>query len=230
MLASLMGSPTSTDDGDFHKQAKLPISVDKYNQESDVITTRDFPKCKPLPGARTLLSNLNQAKSASGEAISVALASGSLLWTYELKLKSEETKELLEHIPAENRILSFNPRMKGRSKKPAPDIFLLALQVLNEAREKSGENPILPAECLVFEDSIIGVEAGRRAGMRVVWVPHPDLASEYSRIEKDVLAGRTRVADGGDDGQLGKVDDGWAERIADLEQFNYETYGIRLPN
>lgn len=230
VLAKLMGSPTATDDGDFHEWAKLPISADEYNQESDLITVRDFPHCKPLPGARSLLSNLNQAKTASGGAISVALASGTVKWTYELKLLSAEVSELLELIPAENRIRSYDPRMAGKSKKPAPDIFLLALEVLNEAKAKSGEDPILPEECLVFEDSIIGVEAGRRAGMRVVWVPHPAIASEYAVIEKDVLAGRTRVVDGGDDSQLGNVDDGWAEKIADLEQFNYEKYGIKLPN
>ncbi|MBE3049202.1 HAD-IA family hydrolase, partial [Candidatus Bathyarchaeota archaeon] len=31
-----------------------------------------------------------------------------------------------------------------------------------------GEKAVTPAECLVFEDSVTGVEAGRRAGMRVV--------------------------------------------------------------
>ena len=49
--------------------------------------------------------------------------------------------------------------------------------------------PILPRECLVFEDSVPGVEAGRRAGMQVVWCPHPGLLKEYEGREELVLAG-----------------------------------------
>jgi beta-phosphoglucomutase family hydrolase len=44
--------------------------------------------------------------------------------------------------------------------KPFPDIFLRAAQVLETA----------PADCIVFEDSLTGVEAARAAGMRVVGV------------------------------------------------------------
>jgi pseudouridine-5'-monophosphatase len=81
----------------------------------------------------------------------------------------------------------------------------------------------------VFEDSVIGVEAGRRAGMRVVWVPHPDMAVEYREKQKLVLAGRTGLVDIGDSWQLGEVDDGWAECISSLEQFDYNKYGIVVP-
>jgi len=49
--------------------------------------------------------------------------------------------------------------------KPAPDIFLLAAQKLNAP----------PARCVVFEDAHVGIEAARRAGMKVVAVAstHP---------------------------------------------------------
>ncbi|MBC8002111.1 MAG: HAD family phosphatase, partial [Opitutaceae bacterium] len=42
--------------------------------------------------------------------------------------------------------------------KPAPDIYLRAAEML-------GANPL---DCIVFEDSIPGVEAARNAGMRVI--------------------------------------------------------------
>ncbi len=45
--------------------------------------------------------------------------------------------------------------------KPAPDVYL-------EAARRLGEDP---AACLVIEDSVNGVRAGRAAGMRVVLVP-----------------------------------------------------------
>ncbi len=42
--------------------------------------------------------------------------------------------------------------------KPAPDIFLLAAELLGVA----------PADCIVYEDGAPGLEAARRAGMRAV--------------------------------------------------------------
>lgn len=44
--------------------------------------------------------------------------------------------------------------------KPAPDLFLLAA-------EKMGVDP---QHCLVFEDSLLGIEAAERAGMQAVYI------------------------------------------------------------
>ncbi len=54
-----------------------------------------------------------------------------------------------------------------RRPKPAPDIFLMAADCLQTQ----------PANCIVFEDSMPGVEAARAAGMRVVGLqtPQPEL-------------------------------------------------------
>lgn len=49
--------------------------------------------------------------------------------------------------------------------KPAPDMFLLAA-------EKMG---VSPAECVVFEDAVLGLEAARRAGMASVLVRPPNV-------------------------------------------------------
>ena len=106
-------------------------------------------------------------------------------------------------------------------------MYLAALQSLNSTRDSDAE-PIMPNECLVFEDSVAGVEAGRRAGMRVIWVPHPDVAVEYQAKQKDVLAGRMGMFKLEDDSRLGEIDDGWAESIQSLEKFGYEKYGINV--
>ena len=49
----------------------------------------------------------------------------------------------------------------GLPSKPAPDVFLKAAKALNAS----------PESCLVLEDSIHGVQAGRNAGMTVCMVP-----------------------------------------------------------
>ena len=226
-----MGVPDSCNSDIFHDWAKLPISRDKFARESREQMSLNFPSCKPLPGAEKLLLNLSQARIASsGEKIELALASSTKTYTYELKISNPQIKKLLNSFRADRRILGEDSRIpKGRG-KPAPDIYLVALQALNSSVAGSSETPIMPNECLVFEDSVAGVEAGRRAGMRVVWVPHPDLWVEYKETERAILAGRSGMFEVGDDSQLGGIDDGWAESIPSLEHFDYEKYGIDVPS
>ncbi|PLB49702.1 putative HAD superfamily hydrolase [Aspergillus steynii IBT 23096] len=228
--SKLMGIPDSTNGDLFHDWAELPISRDEFARESKEHMRLYFPSCTPLPGTETLLSNLIRAKSAaSGQKIELALASTTKTSTYELKVSRPETKRLLDFFEPSRRILGDDSRIREGRGKPAPDMYLLALEVLNAAVSTTGAKHILPEECLVFEDSVIGVEAGRRAGMRVVWVPHPDVEVEYQARQKEVLAGKTGLIEIGDDWQLGEIDDGWAELIPSLEDFNYDKYGIHLP-
>ena len=157
--------------------------------------------------------------------IKTALASSSEKYNYNLKVSEPDAKALLDLLPEEHRILGDYPRvMKGRG-KPAPDIYLLALQTIN-SNLPDGTPTITPEKCLVFEDSVPGVEAGRRAGMRVVWVPHVELFAEWDCRAKEVLAGRTGLVKVGDDGQLGEFDDGWGDHLTSLQNSPYEKFGI----
>jgi hypothetical protein len=57
------------------------------------------------------------------------------------------------------------------SGKPAPDIYLVASKRLG----------VSPEDCLVFEDALTGVIAGKAAGMTVIAVPDPQyLTSQVS--------------------------------------------------
>jgi len=59
--------------------------------------------------------------------------------------------------------LSFEVTVCGedvRRGKPDPEVYLLAARAIR----------IEPSDCLVFEDAIVGVQAARRAGMRVIGV------------------------------------------------------------
>ncbi len=124
-----------------------------------------------------------------------------------------------------------------------PDVFLLALERVN-AHLGLGEREVKPEECLVFEDSVAGVEAGRRAGMRVCWVPHKGLRDVWRGKEGKVLEGKSEEVENGKDMET-RLDEeqndkhpeelsglwsehGWAEMLMSLEEFDYENYGIRL--
>jgi HAD superfamily hydrolase (TIGR01509 family) len=59
--------------------------------------------------------------------------------------------------------------------KPAPDVFLRAAEQLSAA----------PHQCLVFEDSRVGVQAATSAGMRVIAVPtDSDWADNFANAWK----------------------------------------------
>ena len=60
--------------------------------------------------------------------------------------------------------------------KPAPDVYLTA----------AGQLQVVPERCLVFEDILPGIQAGKNAGMRVCAVE--DDYSMYVKEEKKALA------------------------------------------
>ena len=58
--------------------------------------------------------------------------------------------------------------------KPDPEIYLRAMEALG----------VEPAECLVIEDSPLGIEAGKRSGARVLALrPHEGVNLDQSRAD-----------------------------------------------
>ncbi|KAI9867368.1 MAG: hypothetical protein M1813_008926 [Trichoglossum hirsutum] len=134
-------------------------------------------------------------------------------------------------VPHSRKLCRDNPRLAAypRRPKPAPDLFLAALSILNEERSSllNNQPELKPNECLVFEDSIIGIEAARKAGMRVVWVPHPCTRNVYRGREGRVLSGTLEEGDGFAEGS---GEEGEEDRMAEVRDslvgFGYEKYGI----
>lgn len=85
------------------------------------------------------------------------------------------------------------------------DIYLLALKTINDGLPESQK--IEPSECLVFEDAVLGVEAGRNAGMQVVWCPDGFIKGAFSGKEAEILGA-------------------WGREVASLDQVNLAEYGI----
>ncbi|KAL8714333.1 MAG: hypothetical protein Q9220_001664 [cf. Caloplaca sp. 1 TL-2023] len=234
--AQLQGRPGPEAGEIFHAWAQLPIPRAEYARKNTELQRKHFPTARPLPGVPELLKTLTQ----SGARLALATSSH----TANFKLKTSHLETLFKAFPDEQRVLGDDPRIPPGKGKPAPDIYLLALETINGELRKQGKVEIKREECLVFEDSVPGVEAGRRAGMRVVWCPHPDLLKEYKGREKEVLAG---LANGGGDEQVkevmkeaavggegkgrgwpGRRDDGWAELLQSLENFPFKKYGIGM--
>ncbi|RMD45087.1 hypothetical protein DV735_g177, partial [Chaetothyriales sp. CBS 134920] len=231
--AQLQGRPGLAATRIFSAWAQLPISQDAYLARQKELQAAEFTKVKPLPGVPALLR------------LHLALATSSHSANFELKTR--HLQDLFSAFSAPLRIVGDDPRIPRGRGKPLPDIYLLALRCVNEQIRAggggSGEPEITPDECLVFEDSVPGVEAGRRAGMRVVWVPHPGLLDVFRGREEDVLAGLTGEHDEADldlhsnDGQqplpgspgsVGKLRDGYGELLSSLEDFDYLKYGISV--
>lgn len=227
--SQLMGVPGSSHSDLFHDWAKLPITRDEYGAEAYKLMYEKFTQCKPLSGAAELVSTLSRAHSVSQHVkIELAVASTSSVEHYRLKTTQPETRALLEIFSEHRRILENNPLVPRHKTKPAPDVYNIALAVINETRP-AGTEAIKPDECLAFEDSIVGVEAARRAGMRVIWVPHPILKSECDQERQGkILAGRSGLFNIGNEHQLGQVDDGRGQCIDSLNEFVPGEYGIEL--
>lgn len=186
-----------------------------------------------MPGVVDVLGHI------TGRKTHIALATSSHAVNF--GLKTAHLDSLFAAFPASNRVLGDDKRIAPGRGKPAPDIYLLALETINEGIRARGLEPEVRAdECLVFEDSVPGVEAGRRAGMRVIWCPHKELLKEYKGREKEVLAGTANArqdaevrdalieagADGRLTGQPGQLDDGWAELLHSLEDISWTRYGL----
>ncbi|GAB4824891.1 hypothetical protein Ancab_007761 [Ancistrocladus abbreviatus] len=121
----------------------LPFTPDQFIQE----ITPLWAEAKPLPGANRAISHLHKHQ------IPLALASNSLREYIDAKISHHEGwKESFSVILGSDQV---------KSGKPAPDLFL-------EAAKRMGVDA---NDCLVVEDSLIGVKAAKAAGMRVVAVP-----------------------------------------------------------
>ena len=95
-------------------------------------------------------------------------------------IATSNSRELVENVVKARHLEQyFDCIMTGcdvAKGKPAPDIYLAVAKELN----------VSPENCLVFEDIIPGIQAGKAAGMRVCAVY--DKYSEHQDAEKRTLA------------------------------------------
>lgn len=136
---------------DFVKADDLQTIVDLGNRKE--VLYRDILRrdgITPLPGVETLLRELKSMR------IPTAVGSSTPRLNIETIMAMTGLGEFFQAIvSAEDVTLG----------KPDPQVFLKAAEKIKRS----------PAQCLVFEDAHVGIEAGKRAGMKVVAVAttHP---------------------------------------------------------
>lgn len=118
---------------------------------------------KILPGARELLAGLRDA------GIPRAIGSSTPRANLEAIFASTGLDTFFDGV------VSAEDVVHG---KPAPDVFLKGAALLN----------MPPDRCVVFEDALFGIEAGHRAGMKVIAVATTNPLDRLQHADRAVLS------------------------------------------
>lgn len=130
----------------FKENFQLEESVDEIYRELIEMSIEHYRQKIPLKsGAKEFVSSLYQ------KGMSIGLATSSQHLLVEAVLERHELQRYFTSIRTSCDV--------GRG-KPFPDVFLKVAEDLQ----------VKPAECLVFEDTVAGVMAAKRAGMKVIAV------------------------------------------------------------
>lgn len=134
--------------------------IKKYiNIKQDLYYKSYLPHIKPLPGLLKFLKKLQTNN------IPIALATAASQENMDFVLKKTKTKKYFSIVVNANDV---------KNGKPHPEIFLKAAKKLHTK----------PVDCVVFEDSILGVKAGKRAKMKVIGVLTSNTKQELHRADR----------------------------------------------
>ena len=128
----------------IYEKKMSKVEAEKYYLRKEEIYREMFePDIKPIQGLEHLL------KEIQDHGVDMAIATSGIQVNIDF---------MFRHIPIQQffkRVINSDNITKG---KPDPEIFTTTAKALN----------IPPQNCIVFEDSTAGVEAGKAAGMKVV--------------------------------------------------------------
>lgn len=147
----------------------LPLTATDYLDAKYQLVRDIYPQAQPLPGGVQLIQHLHRHR------IPQAVATSSSQYPFSLKTRFHQAwVSLLDCVVT-------GDDAEIAQGKPAPDIFLLAARRLGA----------VPAQCLVFEDSLAGVAAARAAGMSVVAVPDASMDWRPYQVANQILRSLT---------------------------------------
>lgn len=183
----------------FLEWSQLPYTPEELFTETTKRQKSMWHRTQFMPGALELLQHL------SAHNVPIALATSSHHYNFTLKtahLNNGGFALFGSHI-----VVGDDTRIPAGRGKPFPDIWLVALESLNaEKREEAAAagtvfEDIKPEECLVFEDGVPGVQAGRAAGATVIWVPDARALEVLKGQEIDIIGNQGEILE-----ELGQLD------------------------
>lgn len=137
-----------------HHQPAMPLSDCQHHMRSSLI--RRFAQSPPpaMPGA---VACVERARVRC----ELAVASGSPPEAIAIALRTLGIADLFSHVISSESV---------RAGKPKPDVYLLAAQHLG----------LVPEQCIAVEDSAIGAQAARSAGMNCWLIPSNEQARAFT--------------------------------------------------
>ncbi|TFK46469.1 HAD-like protein [Heliocybe sulcata] len=157
----------------------ISLTIPEYLQKRDALQNLLWPTVPPLPGIACLIKHLHKHN------VPIAISTGTRWANFQMKTSHLE-QEIFGMF--NNKVICGDDdilKVKGGGKingKPAPDGFIVAAREMlgrNVGKGEGNEHRTLigriSVKGVVFEDALPGVQSGKRAGMKVVWVPDPNL-------------------------------------------------------
>ena len=132
------------------KKYKLDTTFEKiFNEKEEILFKLLEKETRPTNGVIELLKKLRQ------KGVKLAVASSSHRRLIDYILRKLDIGYLFDFVVSAEDVVHS---------KPNPQIFLKSAQALH----------VKPSECLVVEDAKLGVEAAKKAGMKVIGYRNPD--------------------------------------------------------
>ncbi|EPY50853.1 haloacid dehalogenase-like hydrolase [Schizosaccharomyces cryophilus OY26] len=176
--AQMMGRPGEKAAEVVINWSKIPMTNQEFVDEQQVIRAKFWPSMTLLPGAEALLQFLNTKN------IDMALATSSNTANYQMK--TNHLRHAFDKF-GDNVITGDDPRIPPNRGKPHPDIWLQALNLINQNRRKRNLPALSPSDCIAFEDSVPGVKSAKAAGMHVIWVPDTAILNLFRDQLKELV-------------------------------------------
>jgi beta-phosphoglucomutase family hydrolase len=135
----------------------------EYAEEKETIYRELYrPFIKPVDGLPAFLEN------AHNQGLSIALATSAPPENVDFTLNSTGLKKYFPTITDASMV---------KRGKPDPEIYLLTAEKLG----------VKPSECIVFEDSIAGIQSALSAGMRVIGVATTHKSEELLTYVNEII-------------------------------------------